>query len=386
MRVRPPWAGRALAGLTAFGAVTVLGLVIALVEALASGAGARPWTWVRVAFLYVAGSCGVTLHVHAAALVPRPLTGITLRVPLMTGTALVTWILFRAGRQIAVAEGLWPMRVSAGAATVIAFGVPATLVGLVASLHLSVAGGVAITPDRVGLLVLPTALGAVGVAAGILSGRNAAAPRSLGAGALGGGWRMWWVAMALAFVAFLFVAAVEPGRTAAYVHAMRGAGRAGAFTVAHHALLLPNQSVWVVAASMGGTTEVAIDGRGATAIRLGSGIARAYYLLLSVPTVASLAGGRHAARGLASRRDRAIRGAAAGMVFTALMGSAAWFSWAVVPLVLPGVIVGTVSIRAQMPSTMALAAVWGVAGGAAGALWPWPRAKSGAEPQPVAPD
>jgi hypothetical protein len=171
-------------------------------------------------------------------------------------------------------------------------------------------------------------------------------------------------------------------------------------------LLLPNQSVWILAPAMGGSTQIVVSGAfyGAgptpTTIRMsgvdegslaslldptvGPGandhvtLGGGFYLFALVPLMASLLGGRAAAAGSLRSTDRALRGAGAGLAFSVLMGASAWFSLAALPLVVIGLpVILPTSIRATMPSTAVLALVWGTVGGALGALSsPWPSSRA----------
>src|SRR5918996_2000718 len=80
-------------------------------------------------------------------------------------------------------------------------------------------------------------------------------------GAVSGGWRMAGLAVALSFVGFLIVAAVNPDPTAAYF-GLVGAGdlATGASILIGTLMLVPNGSTGIAAASMGGSMGVDIFG------------------------------------------------------------------------------------------------------------------------------
>jgi len=179
------------------------------------------------------------------------------------------------------------------------------------------------------------------------------------------------------------LAAIEPGVTGAYARGLQGMGSGGVVLFGHHLLLLPNQSIDVLAPSMGGATELEAGG-GVTRLTIGGispgeGIGPlagwgsegvdfppGYALFLGVPAIASVMGGRRAAEDVASRGERAIRGGLAGTVFASLVtvgtamativawGSTGWEGW----------------LGPAVPSTVLLALAWGVAGGIIGALLP----------------
>ena len=255
-----PWAS------SAFGIVTALGVVIGMAEYAATKGAYRPWTWIKVGFLYLLSFCGVGVHVDSSG--PSTFgvgaSHLLFRFPMMVCTALVLWLLFRAGRasgeRILGSVGAASACVVAAAA---AFAIPAFLVSLPATLRFpNVAGTV--SPVRWQAAVLPFGLALCAAAAGAVRGARVAAGADLRRGGgwvavLEGGWRMFLLALGLAFVAFLVLAAVKPDGSAAYARFVRDSGRVGAVTVAHHALLLPDQSVWVLAPAMGGSTQVVVS-------------------------------------------------------------------------------------------------------------------------------
>jgi hypothetical protein len=161
----------------------------------------------------------------------------------------------------------------------------------------------------------------------------------------------------------------------------------------HHALLLPNQSFLVVAPSMGGCTS--LSGPGGTVPLVCPGtlpalddpglvpaVARGddaparsmplgYWAFLLIPAVATVGGGRWAARtsrGRSGGRERALRGAGAGVVFAVLMGAGTWMAGIDVGLTLNAASTPTSFTLAASPlGTASLALVWGVIGGVLGA-------------------
>ena len=409
-------------GLLAFGVVTALGVVIGMAEYAATKGAYRPWTWIKVGFLYLLSFCGVGVHVDSSG--PSTFgvgeSHLLFRFPMMVCTALIVWLLFRAGRT----SGERTSGASFGAiaacivAAAAAFAIPAFLVSLPATLRFpNVAGTV--SPVRWQAAVLPFGLALCAATAGVVRGArrgSGEAPhRRRSVAIIDGGWHMFLLALGLAFVAFLVLAAVKPDGSAAYARFVRGSGRVGAVTVVHHALLLPDQSVWVLAPAMGGSTQVVVSSAepfpstltlsgidegalglfldptgelsGGGRIALGGG----FYLFLLVPLIATVIGGRRVAAASRDAGERLLLGVGSGVVFGVLMAVAALFSASALPLPLLGqYAVLPMSIRATMPSTALLALAWGVAGGALGALsGGWPRgavtghpAQEAAAPEP----
>src|SRR5439155_21530102 len=81
------------------------------------------------------------------------------------------------------------------------------------------------------------------------------------AGALGGGWRMFALALLLALVGLFVAGATQPdspiaGLTPSTAHYFRGVYQdgvdKGTVVLAHHVLLLPNEAMWTLVPSMGG--------------------------------------------------------------------------------------------------------------------------------------
>jgi len=280
--------------------------------------------------------------------------------------------------------------------------VPIWLVTLATSLQLAPIGDV--LPDGVlvhgvawqALLIPLVMAGVAGGAGGLAAGLPGT---SRGRAWLVGGWRMLLLALGLAFVGVLLLAAVMPAGLRAYVRAVTTNGsRVAVLIVGHHALLVPNQSFYVLAPSMGGCTS--LDGLQASVALLCPGrlpalgtevpaavqAARSggpapghgsmpigYWAFLLIPVVATTAEGRWAAGGEAGR-ERLVRAAGAGLVFGALVGLGAWAS---------SVEFQGLTFGAEPLPTMALGIVWGMAGGALGAMLPVSQAGSGGlEPPP----
>ena len=392
-------------GFAAFAIVTAVGVAIGLAEYAATNGAYRLWTWIKVGFLYLLSFCGVGLHVESTAFPSLGGHDLGLRLPMMAGTGLVVWLLFRAGRSTAErTRNLDPgARALAILSTALAFAIPALLASLPATLRFPDLGAT-IAPVRWEAALLPLGLAlSVAVAGGVgswwVAPRDEPPRMERVTAMIRGGWKMFIAALLLAFIGFLILAAMKPGPTGAYARVVRDAGRSGTVAIAHHALLLPNQSIWLLGPAMGGSTQVGIllPGESPTTITLsgidGGPLGRflypseafnehnrlalggGFYLFLLVPLGATLLGGRRAAEGPLPMGERALRGAGAGVVFGVLMAVGAWFSATMFPLPVPVDIPGALpaSIYATMPSTAVLALIWGVVGGVLGALssrWP----------------
>ncbi len=113
-----------------------------------------------------------------------------------------------------------------------------------------------------------------------------------------------------------------------------------------------------------------------------------YWAFLLVPAIATVGGGRWAGRtwrGRSGGRERALRGAGAGVVFAVLMGAGTWMASIDVGLTLNATSTPTsFTLGASPVGTASLALVWGVIGGALGA-WLLGDQDEGT-PVPVEPD
>jgi hypothetical protein len=383
-------------GFAAFAIVTAVGVAIGLAEYAATNGAYRLWTWVKVGVLYLLSFCGVGLRVDSTGV---PTFGVTethllFRIPMMVGTGFIVWLLFRAGRAAyGRTTGLGPGATTVAVLSVaLGFAVPAFLASLPATLRFPDVAGT-VSPVRWESVVLPLALASSATVAGAIWARLGGADGGRVRAMLEGGWYMFLLAVGLAFVGFLVLAAVKPDGTSVYARFVRDSGRLGGVTIAHHVLLLPDQSIWLLGPAMGGSTRVAVTGverfpstitlsgidEGALGLFLdptgafdGGGrlaLGGGFYLFLLAPLAATVFGGRRAAAGARDVRERALRGLASGVVFALLIAAAAWFSASALPLPMSGGIqVLPVSIRPTMPSTALLALLWGAAGGVLGAL------------------
>jgi len=238
--------------------------------------------------------------------------------------------------------------------------------------------------------------GAAGAAGGAAVARDAVQER-IGSRAVaaivGGATALWWGIVG-AFLAILLVGAISPGPTGAYARFVSRTGGSGAATVIEHASLLPNQSALVLSVAMGTQATLSVGGEPAVVVSRegidasqGAGVLLAAYAgaqantasfpawfwaFLLVPLAATVLGGRAAAGDERRRGERALRGAAGGVVFAILCVGAAWAAGIEVPA-WADVTNGGATLGVPLVTTGVLALAWGVVGGALGAVLPWPE-------------
>ncbi|MEO8422944.1 MAG: hypothetical protein ABI595_03420 [Actinomycetota bacterium] len=345
-----------------------------------------------------------------------------LSVAFLSGTVLAMWVLFRAGRTAARRAG--PSlrdRVLAGAMVGPVYALPIAVITSFVRLQLHTGGG--FIPQTVRFhgvvwqaFVFPALLG---IAAGGGGGAMGSLSRGSRAHAwLAGGWRGLLTALGLAAIGVLVLAAVRPQGTATYARMVSSNGpRVASLLLGHHALLLPNQSFFVLGPSMGGCTDLMGSERtipllcpgrlpslepyaiAADIARVGGedpttiapitdrSMPAGYWAFVLVPAIAALAAGRYAGTGVSgSRRVREalVRGAGAGVVFALLVGVGTWIASATL-FVRPadGSDAVSLTLGPRLIPTFLLALVWGVVGGALGASIV--RQEEGT-PVPVEPD
>ena len=382
-RVHGPLVTTFARGVRAFAWVALAGQAIAFATYAVSGLF-HPWSWLKIGFLYVLSFCGTAAEVTAPALGSAPFR---VRLVLMLGTALVVSVAFRAGA--AVVRSARPRGVGGavawGAAPAVPFALLTGLGSLLVSLRFPDNGIERLRPVTWESFVLPLVLVAAAGAVGGVSAAVRGRPTRL-TEASAGGWRAFVAALLLAFAGVLVLAMIEPGVTGAYARGLRDMGSAGDVIFGHHLLLLPNQSIDVLAPSMGGATVLEVGG-GVTTLTIGGispgeGIGLlvgwgpdgvdfppGYLLFLAVPAIATMMGGRRAAEDALSRRERAIRGAIAGIVFASFVT----VGTAMATIVVSGPTGGQGRLGPAVVSTVLLALAWGVAGGIVGALLPRQR-------------
>lgn len=336
---------------------------------------------------------------------------------LLTGSAVVGAICFRAGRRVGrgTSGGPWA-HLLRGASIAVPYAALGGLISIGVELTFTLsasapeAGSVVVRPSTLGGFAWPAIVAlATGAAGGYLArspgARGRAERRSITI--LAGAWRMLLAGLALALVGAGVLGALHPDATAAYAHRVSAGGAAtGALVVANQLLALPNHAVFVLAPAMGSC--VVVEARDGDADSLcwdrvparldGSLLSPAsgpdptlrqapwtFGLLFLVPVGATVAGGLIVGR--RSRADpglvRAATGAASGAVFSLLCAAAAFMAG----LRASGILFeGAATWIGPRPGTTAVvSAAWGVVGGAIGALLaPWWPAVTPARSGPAA--
>jgi hypothetical protein len=411
-----PWLLAVRGGAVSFACVALGALAIGILEWLAAG---RPFglrlSW-KLAGLYVGAFHGAGVRALGSGLPGEfSATGladvevpITLHVTLLLGTTLAASALWSTGRSVARRAGgtLW-WRLAWGSAVAPVYSLLVFGVSLVVVLRFPASGIIEVRLLSAEALVRSLVVGVVaGAAGGFASFRDDLEPSgSWGARTIAwvaGGWHMTVALMVLALGGFLVVAGVEADVSTAYVRFATGSAT-GAVVATHHVLLLPNQSLLIAAPAMGGCVELGSSdsapstlclreltlrpGWGELIFDRSSGVlalSPAWLLFLLVPGLATVWGGRAAAIGAGSVRERALRGAGAGVVFAAAVAA--------------GVAVSAISVTrsgqelivlgADVGRTAALGLAWGVGGGVLGSVWLGrsqtggvPEAGSGPEPE-----
>jgi hypothetical protein len=363
----------------------------------------RPWSWVKIGLLNTLGVARVPFEMRAEPPPGLPVGAATfgvgsmvVTVALGAGTIAAVVLLFRAGRGAAGVRRPWPALV-AGAAVAVGFALPMGLSSLLVTLRFPSLGIDALRPIVWQAFALPLALALIAGGIGAMSSVvpvTAAGPggRRMAAAARGAWHTMTW-GLVLALLGTLILAALRPGASTSYGRWLEGQGPGGAVLAMYHALLLPNQSIDVLATSMGSCTAFVFS-EGVTSICLGGldvgdeltalftadavvvdrdGTRRApfgpgYLAFLLVPAFAAVAGGRRAAAGARGSRERILRATWAGAGFGLLAGVAAWAA----TISISGDAEPIASLGADPVETAALAVVWGVVGGAVGSRLPDP--------------
>ncbi len=369
--LRAGWGTATAWGLGACAALALLGQLLAFGGALLSGADLGVGAVARIGWLYFCGFHGIGVVAEIRD-VSGPLGGLLppgsglsyrLEMAMLSATALALYLLSRGGRAAADrAGGSAGARMLHGLKVAPAYALPALLLSLLVRFDLPspapevFTGTITIRPSPLSALLWPLVLAAAAGAAGGLASARPVLPERSAAGrtaaaALAGGWTMLVAVVSLSFVGLLVHAALAPRATAAYLRAVGSGGPDGAAVLlAHHVLVLPNQSLLVAAPAMGGCDGVYGSGfsvdllcltRFPAGVELGGdgplqplpgvpGIpsfptrpAPAPYLLfLLVPAVSVALGGRAAARRAATSSEALVAGALAGVVFAVLFGAA----------------------------------------------------------------
>jgi hypothetical protein len=372
-------------GALAFGAVALAGQAVALAVWAGGGPGSVALT-PRIGWLYTCSFLGIPLHLASGELSGR------VSFALLAGTAILVWVAWRP--EVPDTRNLRERVLSA-----LVVGTVVGALSLVASLVVDLAGitvpvprnpilgDVEVRPDLLAAFAVPTLIAGTAASMGALtaSGNGDERIRAI----VSGGVRAFIVGLFGALGFALLLTATRPDATAAYVRAVTApSGGVTAAAVGHHVLVVPNQSVWLLAAGVGACDRIVSDrvdivvvcpGTIPDAISLdlitpGVGAEPAtraapweFLALPLIPLAATFAGGVRAAQ-LAPGGSPIAAGAGAGIVFAALFASSAWLAG----ITLGGRLLagddGVVRYGPDPWVSLVLGAVWGVVGGIAGAL------------------
>ena len=402
------WGTGLIRGGLAFVVMAALGQAVAFAVTLAQATGVSAGTAAKLGWLYFG-------WFHHAAVTTRLTSveggeaGLTADVGLamMLGTFLAIAILYRGGRAVADRAGGGAVaRVLHGMKVAPAYAIPAFVVSGLVSIDIPiprnglVEGSLQMPSSGLSWFVLPLLLAAAaGAAGGLRSGRYELLSHDpwgrRAAGVIAGGLRMFVLGLVLSFVGLLVLAAIRPGATRTYFETVSGPPTdQTTMNIAHHVLLLPNQSLWVLVPAMGGCDGLSGGGVSATflcyskvpttvsvspeGLTSGTPVVQAdfakapsgYFLFLLVPALSVVLGGRYAARKRARLKWEAVGvGAASGVVFAVLVALGSW---------LASVSAGLTSSAAGIPANASvligpavgaaglLALLWGVVGGGLG--------------------
>ena len=394
-RLRGSWARASGGAALAFAATLALGEALAILDLF--GLPGPPQfglgSTLKLGGLYLASFNHVGLEVvgEAGGWV------LTASCPPMLGTLLAIWLLYRAGKRAAEgsADNLLE-RGSLGVKVAPAYAALVLATELILRANLFTEGGFTVRP--VAPFFWPLVLSAAAGFAGGVMGEGTDSGKECDRPALAilrGGWNMLALGFVGSFLALAFVAAVAPAYSRVYLAGFRTArGPGGAVAVAHNTLLLPNESVWALVASMGacdgvygargidmvcwshfpaepfsvqGSSPSAVEAQPAPRPPLVFGV------FLLVPPAATIVGGALAARIARLRRSgsAAAIGAASGVVFAALAGSTAYFSGVAMTLGpdLEGLWDGNrLFLGPRVWAAAAVALIWGLFGGALGGV------------------
>jgi hypothetical protein len=407
----PALRSAAVASATAFGIAVVVALAgqaIALVVYVARGATGAFGPYARLGAVYVE----LFHHVDVGARV-LPVGGAReasahLGVGLLGVGALAVVPLGLLGRRLA-SRTTDAVLVLGVVASSVAYAIVPLVLAFVARGKLALpatvpaARSVDITVSAVEAFVVPAAVAAAAIAVGALVGLGRREGRPAGdaavADVVAGGVRSFALGVLLSLAGVLVFASAQPSFARAYGSVVTSVGSfQGRLAIGGHlAFLVPNQAVWVLVPAMGAADEALLEVRPAGSVAPSTrrqtpflsyrvapsgppvgrdgirspGLGRAPAALLAflvVPLAATLAGGARAARSGSTARVRAALGAASGLVFAALVAVAIALSRVDVRVAGPFLATSTVQISMgpALASGAAVAAGWGLIGGAAG--------------------
>lgn len=306
----------------------------------------------------------------------------------MAGTFLALWLLFRAGARSAGGGGLLSRGLN-GARVAPAY----AALSLAAVALLSGDGETARVVLFPGIVQVLVFAAVAGFAGGVMTTRETL-PEGRQRRVLAvvmGAWGMLAYGIAASFIALMLLAGLKPAYSRVYLAGFRAVRQSGgAAALVNNAMLLPNESVWAMSASMGacngiyGSVNVdvlcyshfptGLSTPTDQAVPVPTTVPRiplALLVFIAVPPAAVLLGattGERFAR-TRSHREAALIGATSGLVFSPLMGLAALFAGVGLRYVGSGPLQGqAVFIGPDVLMSALVTAAWGVAGGALGAM------------------
>jgi hypothetical protein len=371
----------------------------------------------------VEGDLDLSEIAGTGAELPSGSSTIEVGVALLAATWLAAWLLFRAG--LASAEGRDGGALAAavsGAFVAPGYAVPVLLVALLveieAPLELGsfVSGEVRLSLSAWPALLVPLVLAALAGAAGgwWAWARSHRGDRRTGfaAAAIAGGWWAFALSLLLTYAGLVVAGIAQPGgqvalltpTTARYYQLTFDRPEVGTVVLVHHLAVAPNEALWALVPTLGGCDDVrarslvdlacfgraqrdpagailgSLQATGTGGSPTPSRLPPGYLLLVLAPAAATIAGGRAAAIRAGRRGVPALRvGAATAIPFAVLVG---------VGCVLSTITIGVEAILGSDPRegvlrigpdvvpAVALALVWGLAGGSVGsATAGWFRAR-----------
>jgi len=379
--------------------VALVGEVLAFAQDLFGHLSLSAATTARVGGLYFFAFHHVPLAFEATrSRVHGPFLEVS--VALLAVTALAAVLLFRGGRAVGERAGGGPVRRSLwGAAVAVPYAGLALFLSYVVAvqvpLPLALEGGaLRVSVSHPWALAWPFAIAAVsGGLGGLWSARAQSGDRGRVASALAGGWRMLLYGLGLSLAGLMVLGAFHPDAAREYASGTVGGGARGLDLLAHHVLVLPNQSVWVLAPAAGACDGVygagtPVDllcyrrvprdvsftrllacphGRPWDCVGFGSAPTGLFAFLL-VPLGASVLAGVTVGSRSPGVGEAAARAALAGLVFAVLMATGSVLAGLSITVRSETGPATTTMVGPRLWPTALLALAWGVVGGVAGAL------------------
>jgi hypothetical protein len=420
--LRAGWRDALARGFVAFLAMVAIGQALALTVWFVADTRVSFGDLASIGWMYFGAFHHVAIELDvpdlAVAGAASGSTSLSIGVALLTLTAVAGVLLFVAGRRVADRTGGRPVRrVLVGAAVAPSYALPAFLLALLVRVRTPISLGATVTGDlHVALspwqaLAFPLAIAAMaGAAGGLRSALDARAGDEVGlrrlASAAAGAWRMLVVGLWLSLGGLFLAGVVQPDEpvalltpsTARYFAFVFDAPAEGLVLLGHHVAAAPNEAMWTLVPSMGGCDGVrgsaradflcysrfptsvgavaqTLSGERAIPSRFGDATfdaaPPAYLTFLLVPGIATVLGGRRAARRAGvTGRDAVVIGIASGVVFAAFVGIVGLLS--AVTIGYGGGLVadasgGWIVVGPDAVTGTLLALAWGVTGGALGA-------------------